>query len=159
MSRLPSLGRRGEGWFALQLVLLAGIVVAGLWLGPDWSGAARLLTVAAGGALLIGGVVLVWLGARRHDTLVSPLPRPVAGARLVEDGIYGRVRHPIYSGVMASALGWSLATASLVALALSIALVVLLDLKARREEVWLAEHYPAYSAYVARTRRFVPGLY
>ena len=159
MSRLPSLGRRGEGWFLLQVVLLAGIGAAGLWLGPDWTGTTRLLTVVVGGSLLIGGLLLVGLGARRHDTLVSPLPRPVEGARLVDDGVYGRVRHPIYSGVMASAIGWSLATASLVALGLSVALVVLLDLKARREEVWLAGHYPAYADYAARTRRFMPGLY
>ena len=159
MSRLPALGRRGEGWFALQVVLLAGIALAGVWLGPDWTGTARLLTVVVGGTLMLGGVLLVVVSARRHDTVVSPLPRPVAGARLVVDGVYGRVRHPIYAGVMAAAIGWSLALASLVALGLSLALVVLLDLKARREEVWLAEHYPAYAAYAERTRRFLPGVY
>jgi protein-S-isoprenylcysteine O-methyltransferase Ste14 len=69
------------------------------------------------------------------------------------------VRHPIYLGVLLSALGWALLKASVVALGLAIGLAVLLDLKARREEAWLDERYPDYADYARRTRRFVPGIY
>ncbi len=41
----------------------------------------------------------------------------------------------------------------------SLVLAVVLDLKARREEAWLADRYPDYDAYRAATHRFVPGLY
>ena len=37
---LPDLGRRGEGWVALQVLLLVAILGAG-FLGPLWSGPAR----------------------------------------------------------------------------------------------------------------------
>jgi protein-S-isoprenylcysteine O-methyltransferase Ste14 len=78
---------------------------------------------------------------------------------LISDGIYRRLRHPIYAGLILLALGWSLLTASVLALVLTGAFAVLLDLKARREEVWLRDRFPGYAAYAARTRRFVPGLY
>jgi protein-S-isoprenylcysteine O-methyltransferase Ste14 len=159
MSRLPALGPRGEGWFVLQLLLLAAIVAAGFLTGPDWSGPARLASAALG-SLLIGAGLLIPLRAIAHlDQSISPLPRPTQEGSLVQHGLYRYVRHPIYVGVMASALGFGLLMASLAALLLGGLLVVLLDLKARREEVWLTQRYPDYAAYAARTRRFLPGLY
>jgi protein-S-isoprenylcysteine O-methyltransferase Ste14 len=159
VTRLPAMGRRGEGWFGLQVLLLAAVAGAGFLLGPDWSGPLLTLTTVAGPVLVVVGIGLGLLGIRDLDTSLTPLPRPVTGARLIEHGVYRRLRHPIYLGVLLSALGWALFTASIVALVLALGLAVLLDLKARREEAWLHEHYPDYAGYARRTRRFVPGLY
>ncbi len=159
MSTLPSLGRRGEGWFVLQLLLLAAVAACGLFLGGAWSGTFRTVTTIAGGALVVAGLALSLLGVRDLDRSVSPLPRPIEGGELVERGVYERVRHPIYAGVVVAAVGWGGVTASAAALVLALVLAVLLDLKARREEAWLDEAYPAYRAYARRTRRFVPGVY
>jgi protein-S-isoprenylcysteine O-methyltransferase Ste14 len=159
MSRLPSLGERGEGWFVLQVLLLAAVGSAGFLLGPDWRDPARTVTTVAGLVLIAGGILLGVAGIRDLDRAVSPFPRPARDTQLVEHGVYRHVRHPIYVGVTISAVGWSLLTASLPALGCSVLLAVLLDLKARREEHWLREHYPAYAAYQRRTRRFVPRIY
>lgn len=159
MSSLPHLGRRGEGWFGLQVVFLAAVAGAGFLLGPDWNGLLRMATTLIGIALLAAGIALGILGIRELDVSLTPLPHPTDDGRLVEHGIYRRIRHPIYVGVLLSALGWALLTASIVALVLAIGLAVLLDLKARREEAWLDERYPDYAAYARRTRRFVPGIY
>lgn len=158
-SRLPSLGPRGEGWFVLQIVLLGLIVAAGWLFGADWTGAPRFALALAGVVLLVASLALVFRGVRDLDRSLSPLPRPGTESALVQDGIYRRLRHPIYAGVILAAFGWSLLMASVAALALSLGLTLLLDLKARREEAWLQERFAAYAAYAARTRRFVPGLY
>jgi protein-S-isoprenylcysteine O-methyltransferase Ste14 len=102
---------------------------------------------------------LGYLGIRDLDRSLSPLPRPTETAVLIQHGIYRRLLHPIYAGVILLALGWALLSASLVALLLAAVLSLVLDLKARREEVWLRQRYPGYAAYAARTKRFVPGLY
>jgi protein-S-isoprenylcysteine O-methyltransferase Ste14 len=34
-----------------------------------------------------------------------------------------------------------------------------LDIKRRREEAWLVERYPGYTAYLARTKALLPFLY
>lgn len=158
-THLPSLGPRGEGWFALQLVLMALVAVAGLLFGANWAGAPRFASALAGVVLIVAGVGVGFLGIRDLDRSLSPMPRPADNAVLIQDGIYRRLRHPIYAAVMLIAIGWGLLTASVLAIAIAIALALLLDLKARREEVWLRERYPGYAAYAARTRRFVPGLY
>jgi protein-S-isoprenylcysteine O-methyltransferase Ste14 len=88
-----------------------------------------------------------------------PFPRPLRGAALIETGLYGRVRHPIYSGLLVAAAGWSLATASPWAAAASVVLFGVLDAKARREEAWLVELHPGYAAYRTRTKRFIPAVY
>jgi protein-S-isoprenylcysteine O-methyltransferase Ste14 len=156
---LPSLGPRGEGWFVLQILFMGVVLVAGLFVGAHWSGAPRFAAGVAGAVLMLGGLALGYLGIRDLEHSLSPMPRPNEGAVLISDGIYRRLRHPIYAGLLLLAVGWSLLTASFLALALSIAFAVLLDLKARREEIWLRERFPGYAAYASRTSRFVPGIY
>ena len=159
MSNLPSLGPRGEGWFIAQLVLLVGVVAGGFLLGPHLDGAPRFAAAVAGLVLLVAGFIVAVAGVRQLDRAMSPLPRPTIEGSLVEHGLYRRIRHPIYVGVVASALGWALFTASAAALLMVALLALLLDLKARREEAWLSERYPGYADYVRRTHRFIPGVY
>jgi protein-S-isoprenylcysteine O-methyltransferase Ste14 len=77
----------------------------------------------------------------------------------VESGVYRYLRHPIYAGLVLAGLGWGLVTAAPAAIALTLLLLVWLDLKARREEAWLAARHPGYEAYRARTRKFLPFVY
>jgi protein-S-isoprenylcysteine O-methyltransferase Ste14 len=155
---LPALGPRGEGWFVVQVVLLAAVAFAGA-LGPNWSGPARALSVAAGAVLIGAGFVLALRGVLDLRSNLTVFPRPLAGAHLVDTGAYRLVRHPIYGGLILGSLGWGLVTASGAALAAAVVLALFLRLKAAREEIWLAEQFDGYDDYVARTRRFVPGLY
>lgn len=156
---LPSFGSRGEGWVALQLALAGAIGVVGVSRGDAWSGPSRWVTNVAGATLLAAGIVGAAAGAVGLGGALSPFPRPRTGGALVESGIYARIRHPIYASLAAGAIGWGLLEASPPALGLALVLAVVLDLKARREEAWLAETYPGYAAYRARTRRLIPGLY
>lgn len=158
-TRLPSLGPHGEGWLLLQVLFMGAVVVAGVFVGTHWTGAPRFAASVAGGALILAGVALGYLGVKDLDRSMSPLPRPRETAVLIQDGVYRRLRHPIYAALILLALGWGLLTASLLAIALAVALALLLDLKARREEVWLRARYPGYTDYALRTKRFVPGIY
>jgi len=157
MTKLPTLGPRGEGWVALQMILLAAIALAGT-LGPAWDGTARTFTVIAGVALIATGGTMGLLGLRDLGANLTPLPYPRAEARLVETGIYARVRHPIYGGLVLGSVGWGLATASPIAVVLAVTLLVFFSLKARREEAWLTIRFPDYPAYRKGTRAFIPFL-
>jgi len=159
VSRLPALGVHGEGWVTGQFLLLAAVGVAGLVDRPDWSGTPSLVSQVVGAALTVLGVLVGLLGVRDLGASLTPHPRPKDDAHLVETGIYGWLRHPLYLGLMIGALGWALFAASALALAFTGALVVFLDLKARREEAWLRDRYPRYRMYARRVRRFIPGLY
>ena len=159
MSRIPSLGPRGEGWVALQFILLGAIALSGWLLGHAWSGVAQQALLVVGGLLVLGGLAIATLGVANLGRSLSAMPRPTDQAVQITHGVYSQVRHPIYAGLVCAAIGWSLVTASLIGLALSVVLAGVLDLKSRREEAWLHERFAGYAAYAARTKRFIPGLY
>jgi protein-S-isoprenylcysteine O-methyltransferase Ste14 len=154
---LPDLGPHGEGWFLLQLIFFAAIALAGS-AGPAWGPPVRQLTAVAGLALMAGGGFLAFRGLADLRENLTPFPKPLEGAQLVDRGAYGLVRHPIYGGLILGAIGWGLTAASLLALAAAAALAGFFYLKSRREERWLADRFEGYAAYRARTRRFVPWL-
>lgn len=161
MSRLPELGPRGVGWVAIQIVLFWVVVAVGVARPGDWTGAAAALTAGVGSALAVAGLALAFAAGRAlagGDALTA-LPQPRAEAQLVDDGPYRIVRHPIYGGVILCAAGWALIRASLPALAATALVLAFLDLKRRREEAWLVEHFAEYDAYRTRTRRMIPWIW
>ena len=156
---IPELGTRGGGWVAAQVILLAGIAASAL-VGLEWPDGLRATAYAAGGVLIALGLVLVVAGGIRLGSSLTPFPAPRPGGELSTAGLYGRARHPMYGGGILVAAGWSIVFASVAGGALTVALVVLFELKARREEAWLVEHYPSYAEYRHRTRRrFLPFVY
>ena len=158
MSDLPALGPRGEGWVLIQGVLLVLVAAAGWSLGPDWSGPARIAGVLVGIALIAGGIILAVRGVADLGRAMTPLPRPREDAALVETGAYALVRHPIYGGLILAAFGWAILWASIMAVFLAALLALFFRLKSTREERWLELRYPDYTAYRARTRRFIPWI-
>jgi protein-S-isoprenylcysteine O-methyltransferase Ste14 len=157
-SRLPSLGKRGEGWVAIQVVLIVVIVVAGLF-GPRWPEAARVWLWIVAAAIGLAGLALFAGGSQRLGRQLTPFPKPVADGEVKRDGAYGLVRHPIYGGVLLLALAWSLA-ASPLALVPWVLACAFLDLKRRREEAWLCSHDAGYAGYMVAVRhRFIPYLW
>jgi protein-S-isoprenylcysteine O-methyltransferase Ste14 len=159
-SRLPSLGRRGEGWFALQLVLM-GLVALSALTGVYWPDAVAG-TLAVIGLVLIVAALLLLVGAGISlvaARAITALPRPRAGSTVAQSGVYRIVRHPVYGAVLLIAVGWSLAESPLGLIPAAL-LAVVFDLKARLEEAWLEERHRDYGAYRRRTpHRFVPGIY
>lgn len=160
-SRIPSLGSRGQGWVGLQVVLFATVGVAGILAPGHLDGPAALVVSTAGGVAVLAGLGLAAAGLRglRRASALTALPHPNADAELVTDGVYSRVRHPVYGGIIIGALGWAAIRASLPATLAAVALLVFFDLKRRREEAWLEERFAGYPAYRARTRRLLPWVY
>ncbi len=149
------MGKRGEVWFALQLFLFVLILLAptvSSFPFPLWLRIAGMVLVFAGG--LVGTLGLLALGKN-----LSPFPKPIEGGRLVRSGVYRWVRHPIYSGLILSTLGWSLLTDTVLGLLLVVGLFIFFDLKSRREERWLGETYPDYTDYKKQVKKLIPGIY
>ena len=138
----------------IQVVLLVGIAV-----GPrdnTWE-IGQPLRWAGLGLAVAGAALGLWAALRLGRGLTaSPLPNGAIG--LVTRGPYRWVRHPMYTAVMLIAAGIATRAGSLVVIALTFALVVLFNVKARWEEGQLAATFPGYSDYRATTSRFVPFL-
>jgi protein-S-isoprenylcysteine O-methyltransferase Ste14 len=157
-SRLPSLGPKGEGWVAIQILLIGLAVVTGLR-GPRWPRPARSLRLLAAVPLALGGVALFAGGSQRLGRQLTPFPRPTAESSLKQEGAYSLVRHPIYGGVLLVGAAWVLLSSPLTLLPLALA-GPFLEAKRSREEAWLAERHPEYIEYRKRVRRrFIPFVW
>ena len=156
--RLPTLGARGEGWVLIQSALLSAVIAAGIF-GASWPERARYARLAAAATLGAVGTFLVVAGSVSLGRELTPMPRPHARSVLKQTGIYARVRHPIYGGVILTAFAWSFVMSPW-ALIPSATVPILFNLKAKLEEEWLAERFPEYPNYARRVRhRFVPNLW
>lgn len=141
-----------------QVLLIAGVFLASL-VGRGWSGDYAILAYVVGGVLLGLGLLLLVGAALQLGTSLTPFPTPKA-EEVTTTGAFALVRHPMYGGGVLIALGWTVIFASVVGLALTVVLVLFLDLKSRREEVWLRDRYEDYEAYSEQTpHKLIPFIY
>jgi protein-S-isoprenylcysteine O-methyltransferase Ste14 len=148
--------KKGSWWVAGQSVIMALVLVASMIWRNQWHSA---WTFGLGiGLFVLGGIVGV-LGVLHLGRNRTAFPRPLADSTLVESGVYGVVRHPLYASVMLACLGWSGIWSSGPGAVVALVLVGYLDAKARREERWLRERYATYAAYARRVKRFIPSVY
>ena len=153
---VPSFFQRGGRWVLGQSALLLAVII----LAPLFRSDDRNLALMIPGAVLLSlSAVIGGTGAIGLGRGLTPFPKPTINARLVQRGIYGLVRHPLYTSVMAGALGWALVWRSWPALLAGLVLSLFLDAKARHEERWLREQFPEYAEYAQRVRRFIPWVY
>ncbi len=147
---------RGGGWVVAQFVLLGGAALGG-WI---WHGQWRSpLSLFLASAFFIVAALLGLLGAKALGRNLTPFPKPHAETTLVRHGVYGVVRHPLYTSVMFAAFGWALLRSSGPALALAAALGLFFKAKADREERWLRQRFPDYADYARRVRQLIPWIY
>jgi protein-S-isoprenylcysteine O-methyltransferase Ste14 len=155
-------GERGEYLVLLQGALLIGFVLLPVYRPTGWvidSPVLLYLRWGIAAALGLGAFVLIGKGLLDLGRNLTPLPYPKEDGQLVRSGVYGVVRHPLYSSLIFAALSWAVLQVSLSHLIAAALLFAFFDAKARREEAWLTEKYPEYSQYQERVKKLIPGLY
>jgi len=107
---------------------------------------------------LLGVTIGIW--ALSHNQLgnFNIQPNIKEGCILITSGIYKWVRHPMYSSVILMMLGIFIATPSLVMFVLFVLLVIVLLLKAKREESLWLRHDSLYLTYREKTKYFIPYI-
>lgn len=111
-----------------------------------------MLVGAAGLAVNVAGLHAF----RRHRTTVNPL-RPGRTTHLVEDGVFGWTRNPMYLGMLMMLLGWAFYLANGVAFTGPVLLCAWLTrLQIVPEERALREKFPAeFERYSRAVRRWI----
>ncbi|PVW12821.1 methyltransferase family protein [Marixanthomonas spongiae] len=115
---------------------------------PEWLRYSGFFILGLG--LILGAVALLQL-----NTNLSPFPTPVANGKLITNGAFAIARHPIYTAVVFSGVGYAIYQVSLFKLLITLLLLVLFYYKSIYEEKLLIEKFPAYTDYKKRTRRFI----
>lgn len=156
-------GRRGEWCVAIQVALLLLVAFGPRTAArlPAWPPGTRAWSSPLGAVLMAGGLAWILAGGVQlaFARSLSPLPRPATCGTLIDTGVFGLVRHPMYCGGIWAAVGWALWTQGPLTLAYAVALALFADVKASREERWLAAKFREYEAYRARVRKLIPFVY
>ena len=119
------------------------------------------------GPLFSGAVCFViglWLFYRSHADLGTNWSITLEVReqhRLITQGVYRRIRHPMYSALVLYAVAHALVIPNWVAGPSNlVAFGVLFALRVRPEERMMLEQFgDEYTAYMARTQRLVPGIW
>src|SRR5262245_29447012 len=102
-----------------------------------------------GAPLIAAGLSLAAWGVRSLGPTLTPGTEPLPGAPLVTSGPYAHVRHPIYAGIVLALAGYTLVWSNwTLALLVGFLTWAYFNGKAKAEERWLMQRYPAYEAYV-----------
>ena len=142
----------GFGTALLFVVPVGGTgIAAALWRAPAWLDWTWV-------ALVVLGFAFCWWARLHLGTLWSGFVTVKADHRIVDSGPYGLVRHPIYTGLILSAICEGLLKASPCALAGAVLIGLGFGLTARKEERFLRQQLgpDAYDAYARRVGMLAP---
>lgn len=152
--------RRGrQVTFVLRNVLGIPVWVIGFVLAVGASSPAlftpTLVTqIVAWLLLLAGSVIQVFALLSLRSRAAMPSTRD----SLVEHGVYGWIRHPIYAGVLLEFAGVLLVKPTQTVVLACLMGLVWASIQARCEEFDLVERLPAYREYMRRVPRFLPHI-
>ena len=147
---------RGYFYVAVQFLLIALLFTAPRQADP-YGAISDLIGIVGVAVIALGAVILVTSFVRLGRSLTAN-PVPKDDGVLVTSGLYGRVRHPIYFGLLVLAFGVVLDAGWWPQIIIALMLYFLLNIKAQFEEDLLRKKYPEYKAYALKTPRFFPRI-
>lgn len=109
--------------------------------------------------IVILGILLCLIALLQINKHISPFPAPKSDSRLITNGVFTYIRHPIYSGILLGLIGYALYAASVYKLIIALVLLILFYFKSNYEERRLSIAFPTYDAYKATTKKFIPFFF
>lgn len=157
--------RKGRQEVILLTLAMLGFFVPLVWVSsPAFAFAEYPLRVGPLAAGLVCFVVGLWLFYRSHANLGtnwSVTLQVREQHRLITHGVYRKIRHPMYTALLLYSCGQVLVLPNWVAGPSYLTTFgILFACRVRAEERMMLEEFgDQYAAYMARTKRLVPGLW
>lgn len=159
--RLDAKERQAEQGLVIKLsglMFIAGFILAGLNFRFQWS--ALPVPAVAGGAALFLLAYLLYAEVLRENAYLSRTVQVQEGQKVVDTGLYGVVRHPMYSATLVLFLSIPLVLGSLPSFAAFLAYPFLIAKRIRGEEEVLEAGLSGYGAYKQKVRyRLIPFIW
>lgn len=140
------------------LMFIAGFVVAGLNFRFGWYMLPRWAVIAAAAVFLCA--YLLYAEVLRENTYLSRTIKVQQGQKVIETGLYGIVRHPMYSATLLLFLSMPLVLGSVYAFLIFLVYPFIIAARIRGEEAFLEQELEGYSAYKQKVKyRLVPLIW
>jgi len=140
------------------LMFLAGFVTAGLGVRLEWYLLPRSVSLAAAVVFLIA--YLLYAEVLRENTYLSRTIEVQQGQQVIDTGLYGIVRHPMYSATLLLFLAMPLVLGSVYAFLIFLAYPLIIAKRIKGEEEFLEKELEGYRDYRQKVRyRLIPLLW
>ena len=140
------------------LMFIAGFVVAGLNYRFSWHVLSRGVSSAAAVVFLLA--YALYAEVLRENTYLSRTIKVQEGQTVVDTGLYGIVRHPMYSATLLLFLAMPLVLGSLISFVIFLLYPFLIAKRIKGEEKLLEEELAGYREYQQKVKyRLLPFLW
>ncbi|MBQ8906916.1 MAG: isoprenylcysteine carboxylmethyltransferase family protein [Ruminococcus sp.] len=140
------------------LMFLAGFVVAGLGYRLDWFVLPDAVSIGA--AVVFLAAYLLYAEVLRENTYLSRTIEVQADQKVIDTGLYGIVRHPMYSVTLLLFLSMPLVLGSLYSFLIFLAYPFIIAGRIRHEEAFLERELSGYGAYKQKVKyRLIPLIW
>ena len=140
------------------LMFLVGVILAGLDFRFRWLVLPAWVPIAAAVLFLLG--YLLFGEVLRENSYLARTIEVQEGQRVIDTGLYGAVRHPMYAATILMFLAMPLVLGSLIAFPVFLCYLPIIAKRMRNEEKVLEEGLPGYRDYEKKVRyRVIPFLW
>ena len=140
------------------LMFLAAFVLAGLSFRFGWLRFPRWVSVLGTILFLLGYVLYAFV--LKENAYLARTVKVEKGQKLVDTGLYGVIRHPMYAATLLLFLSMPLILGSLLSLLVMLVYPFIIARRIQNEEQVLMRELPGYREYRKKVRwRLIPFLW
>ena len=159
--RLKAKESRAEQSLVIKLsglMFVVGFIMAGISYRFDW------FTVPQSGAVIAAVVFLIgyglYLEVIRENAYLSRVIEIQEGQKVIDTGLYGIVRHPMYSATIIMFLAMPLILGSLISFVIFLVYPMIIGMRIKDEELFLEQELEGYREYKKKVKwRLVPFVW
>jgi len=144
-----------------SLIFLWTMITLGFITGFFFSKPTNSFSTAFGFPLIIGGLIIRWVSIIQLGSAFTVDVAIINNVNLKTDGIYERIRHPSYLGMLLVVTGFSVTMCSLSSF-LVLVIPVFIGIVYRisiEEKVLIKEFGDNYLRYMDSTKKLIPGIF
>ena len=160
-SRLDAKEKQKEQGIVIKLsglMFIIGFVLAGLDYRFKWIELPQVVTYIVSGLFLLS--YIMWAEVLRENTYLSRTIKVEEGQMVVDTGLYGIVRHPMYTATIVLFLSMPLVLGSLISFFVFLMYPILIIFRIIHEEKLLEEQLVGYKEYKKKVKyRIIPFIW
>ena len=140
------------------LMFLAGFIVAGLGVRYNWYMLPK--SVAIGGAIVFLVAYVLYAEVLRENTYLSRTIQVQDNQKVIDTGLYGIVRHPMYSVTLLLFLSMPIVLGSVYSLLIFLVYPLIIAKRIKGEEEFLEKELLGYKEYKQKVKyRMIPFIW
>jgi len=160
-SRLDAKEKQREQSLVVKLsglMFITGFILSGLTFRFGWYTLPRTVTYIGAGLFLLA--YILYAEVLRENDYLSRTIRVRDGQKVIDTGLYGVVRHPMYSATLLLFLSMPIVLGSVYAFIVFLAYPFIISKRIKHEEIFLEENLIGYKEYKKKVRyRLIPFIW